>query len=912
MDQRTVRLLGRRAECEFLSTAIADAREGRSRVVVLRGEAGAGKSALLDFALGRADGWRICTAVGIESEMELAYSGLHQLCASMLDHIDRLPDPQRDALRTVFGQQTGPAPDRFLVGLATLTLLAEVAEDRPLLCLIDDAQWLDIASAQMILFVGRRVLAERIALVCAARTVGDPDALVGLPELRLAGLGTDDARALLLSNLKVPFDTAVCDRIVAESHGNPLALLELPRTWNITDLAGGFGLPTRQQVAGKIEQSYAMRLVALPATTQLLVLTAAAEPLGDPLLLHRAGEILGFELADSVAAVDAGLLDISPTVSFVHPLVRSAAYGSAADEDRHRVHRALADVTDADRDADRRAWHRARGALGPDEAVAAELERSAGRAQARGGVAAAAAFFERAATLSPDPARRARRALAAAEAKQLAGAPEAASTLVAIAADGPLDALEQARALRLKGEIGLDLRHGRETVPFLLDAARRLEPLNPELARNTYLQALQSASVGGRFATDVLRYAAESAGGAPQPQGAPRPIDLLVAALAVRFTDGYVASAELVKNALRALRDEAGSGTQDVRWPGFARRLAFDMFDMETLRVLVGRSVELTRERGALGLLPLALDFMALLRTFEGDLDAAGTLLEEAEAIADATRTEPIGAARLTLAGFRGDERALSALIETVEPRATARGDGMVLTFGEHARALVYNGLCRYDVALPYAESASARDELALAVWSLPELVEAAHRCGKAEQASDALERLSERTQAAGTEWASGIEARSRALTASSREAEELFLDAIDKLSQCPLAPEQARAHLLFGESLRREGRRVDAREHLHAAHDIFMTIGMNAFAERVRRELIATGATVRKRTQEDRDDLTAQEAQIAQLAREGYSNPQIAGQLFLSSRTVEWHLHKVFAKLGISSRRELDVALAR
>ena len=346
----------------------------------------------------------------------------------------------------------------------------------------------------------------------------------------------------------------------------------------------------------------------------------------------------------------------------------------------------------------------------------------------------------------------------------------------------------------------------------------------------------------------MLRYAAESAGGAPQPQGAPRPIDLLVAALAVRFTDGYVASAELVKNALRALRDEAGTGTQDVRWPGFARRLAFDMFDMETLRVLVGRSVELARERGALGVLPLALDFMAVLRTFEGDLDAAGTLLEEAEAIADATRTEPIGAARLTLAGFRGDERALSALIETVEPRATARGDGMVLTFGEHARALLYNGLCRYDAALPYAESASARDELALAVWSLPELVEAAHRCGKAEQASDALERLSERTQAAGTEWASGIEARSRALTASGREAEELFLEAIDKLSHCPLAPEQARAHLLFGESLRREGRRVDAREHLHAAHDIFTTIGMDAFAERVRRELIATGATVRKR----------------------------------------------------------------
>jgi DNA-binding CsgD family transcriptional regulator len=912
VGQPTVRLLGRRAECAFLSTAIADARQGRSRVVVVRGEAGAGKSALLDYVLGCADACRVCTAVGIESEMELAYSGLHQLCAPMLDYDERLPAPQRDALRTVFGRQTGPAPDRFLVGLATLTLLAEVAEEQPLLCVIDDAQWLDIASAQILSFVGRRLLAERVAMVCAARTVADAEALPGLPELHVAGLGAADARALLLSNLKVPFDTTVSDRIVAESHGNPLALLELPRTWNINELAGGFGLPTRQHIAGKIEKSYATRLAALPVSTQLLALTAAAEPLGDPLLLYRAGEILGFDLADSIAAVEAGLLDISRTVRFAHPLARSAAYGSAADEDRHRVHRALAEATDSEQDADRRAWHRARGALGPDEEVAAELERSAERAQARGGLAAAAAFLERAATLSPDPAKRARRALAAAEAKQLAGDPEAATALVETAAAGPLDAIEQARALRLKGVIGLDLRRGGEAVPFLLEAARRLESLNPELARGTHLLALQSGSVGGRFATDVLRHAAECARNAPEPLGEPRSIDLLMTGLAVRFTDGFVASAEYMKNALRALRDEAGSTGLDVRWPEYARRLAFDMFDIETLRVLVKRSVEVKRERGALSVLPMSLNFLALLRTFEGDLDAAETLLQEAEAIADATRTEPVGAGRLTLASFRGDERALSALIETIEPQATARGDGMVVTFGEHARALLYNGLCRYDAALPYAARASVTDEPALAVWSLPELVEAAHRCGRTELAADALTRLSERTQAAGTDWANGIEARTRALTAPSSEVERLFLEAIEKLSRCPLAPEQARAHLLFGESLRREGRRVEAREHLQTAHDMFIAIGMDAFTERARRELIATGATLRARTQEARDDLTAQEAQIARLAQEGFSNPEIASQLFLSSRTVEWHLHKVFAKLGIKSRRELGRALAR
>lgn len=910
MDRRAVRLLGRRAECASLGAALAQARNGRSGVVVLRGEAGVGKSALLDFTLDRADGWRVCTAVGIESEMELAYSGLHQLCAPMLDHVDRLPVPQRDALRTVFGQQTGHAPDRFLVGLATLTLLAEVAEDQPLLCLIDDAQWLDVASAQIILFVGRRLLAERIALVCAVRDIGEAHVLVGLPELRVAGLGTGDARELLLYNLKVPFDTAVCDRIVAECHGNPLALLELPRTWNITELAGGFGLPSRQHVASKIEQSYAKRLVTLPAATQLLVLTAAAEPLGDPLLLHRAGQSLGFDLADSGAAVDAGLLDIGPRVSFTHPLVRSAAYGSAAAEDRHRAHRALADATDPEQDADRRAWHRARGALGPDEAVADDLEHSAGRAQARGGVAAAAAFLERAAALSPDPAQRARRSLAAAEAKQLAGAPEAASTLVATASAGPLSAFEQARALRLKGEIGLDLRRGRETVPYLLDAARRFESLDAELARNTYLQALQSASVGGRFATDILRHSAVAAAGVPQPQHSPRSVDLLVAALAVRFTDGYVASAELVKGALGALRNEACGASLDVRWPWFARRLALDMFDLETLRVLVNRSVELARERGALGVLPLALDFMALTRIFEGDLDTAATLLREAEAIAEATRTEPIGAARFTLAGLRGDEAELSTLIETVEPMAAARGDGMVVTFGEHARALVFNGLGRYDAALPPAESASARDELALSVWALPELIEAATRCGKPDLAADALERLTERAQAAGTDWARGIEARSRALTVSGQHAEGLYREAIDMLDRCTVAPDQHRARLLYGEWLRREGRRVDAREQLTAAHGMFVTIGMSAFAERARRELEATGATIRKRTSEGLTGLTAQEAQIAELAREGYTNPQIAGQLFLSSRTVEWHLRKVFAKLDISSRRELDGAL--
>jgi DNA-binding CsgD family transcriptional regulator len=848
--------------------------------------------------------------VGIESEMELAYSGLHQLCAPVLDHLDRLPEPQRDALLTVFARQTGPAPSPFLVALATLTLLAEVAEQQPLVCVIDDAQWLDAASAQVVQFVGRRLLAERIALVCAARTQADSQVLAGMPALHVAGLSPSEARALLRDNLQGRFDAAVCDQIVSESHGNPLALLELPRTWNVADVAGGFGLPERHPVTSKIEQSYATRLAALPAETQLLVLTAAAEPLGNPVLLQHALEILGLDMTAAGPAVDARLLETNGHVGFAHPLVRSAAYGSAADEDRRRVHRALAEATDPERDADRRAWHRARATLGRDEAVAAELEGAADSAQARGGDAAAAAFLERAAELTPDPATCARRSLAAAQAKHLAGAPHAASVLVAAAGAGPLDALESALATRLQGEIAVYLQRNREAVRLLVDAARQLEALDPPLARSTHLMALRAGSQCGRLAADLRQRAAAAARRASPPEGEPRGIDLLLAALAVRFTDGYAASAEDLKRALRALCEEGATSVQDPRWPWFARRAALDLFDLDTARALSTRGVDVSRARGALGVLPVALDLLALSRIFDGEFNAADALLQEAEAIARTTHSDELFSSRLTLAGFRGDQATLSTVIETIEPLATERGDGMILTFGEHARALAHNGAGRYEAALPDAESASSQDELAVSVWSLPELVEAAVRCGKDQLAGDALERLSERTRAAGTEWALGIEARSRALIAPEPAAEALYVEAVDRLCRTRVLPELGRARLLYGEWLRRQGRRVDARGQLRKAHDMLTQLGMNAFAERASRELEATGATVRKRRPETRDELTAQEAQIAHLARDGESNSAIAGQLFLSPRTVEWHLRKVFAKLGIKSRTELGSVL--
>ena len=905
--RRRPELLGRRRECETLDRLLTDTLEGESRVLVLRGEAGAGKSALLGYLAANASGRRLVSAVGVESEMELAYSGLHQICAPVLDLLERLPDPQRDALATVFGLSAGPGPDRFLVGLAMLSLLAEAAEQQPLLCIVDDAHWLDHTSAQLLGFVARRLLAERIALVCAVRLgVGD-HVLADVAELQVGGLGESDARALLLSKVHGPLDAAVCDQIVAESRGNPLALVELPRTWIAAGVAGGFGLPESHPVASKIEQSYERRLLRLPFDTQLLVLAASAEPLGDPALLQGAVERLEIDMDAAGPAIDAGLVTIAGRVEFAHPLVRSAAYRSAAASDRHRVHLALAEATDPENDTDRRTWHRAQGTPQPDEDVAAELEHSAGRAQARGGVAAAAVFLERAAALSANPATRARRSLAAAEAKQLAGAPQAASRLLTVAVDGSLDQLENALAQRLKGQIALDLRSGAEAVPFLLGAARRLESPEPALARKTYLDALYAASF---VSEETLVLAGEAARNAPPAEDAPSAEDLMLAGLAIRFTEGYAAGAGLLKQAFRAYRDQDPRTIEDVRWPGFARRIAADLFDDETWHDLSARSVQLTRDRGALGVLPLALNNLALAHTFEGDLEAAEVLIEESDTIAHATGAGRITFGRLFLAGFRGDEAGVSEEIETDRAAAIAHGDALLPAVGQHVLSLFHNGRGRYDAALAAAESGSASDA-PCTVWSLPELVEAATRCGEHERAAGALERLTERTQAARTEWALGIEARSRALLNTGTPADELYCEAIDRLGRCRIATERARAHLLYGEWLRRENRRIDAREQLRLAYEMLSEMGVLAFAERARRELIATGEKAPKRTAETRDDLTAQEAQIAELARQGYSNPEIGAQLFLSPRTIEWHMRKIFAKLEISSRKELDAALS-
>ncbi len=907
-----MRLLGRQAECEALDQLLADAVAGTSRVLVIRGEAGVGKSALLGYLSERVEpsGSRLAQAAGVESEMELAYSSLHQLCVTMLDHLERLPVPQRAALETVFGLSEGPAPDLFLVGLATLSLLADASEEEPLVCIVDDSQWLDQASARTLAFVARRLLAERVAIVCAGRTgIGD-GVMATLPELVVGTLDDRDARALLLENLIGPLDAAVCDQIVAESHGNPLALLEFPRTWSSAELAGGFGLPEDHPVAGKIEVSYVRRLRLLPSDTQLLVLAATAEPLGDPVLLQSAAKSLEVDMAAVDAAVDAGLLTVGRRVEFAHPLVRSSAYLSAAAQDRHRVHRALADATDAEADPDRRAWHRARATLGPDEDVAVELERSAGRAQARGGVAAAAAFLERAVDLTEDPARRSERALAAAEASYEAGAFDAALGLVATAEAVSLDGFQGARAALLRGQIAVVLSYGRDAAPLLLQAARQLEPFDLELARGAYLSAYGSAFSAAHLGQpgvflDICRAIEEL----PPPKGAPRPTDLLLEGLARMHTDGRIVATPILQRAATAV---AQMPVEDVlRWGWMAPVASHATWDSDGSTAIFERQAQIVRDAGALAELPAYLSALALDKMWNGDFAGAGLLIVESDTVAAATGSQLPPFAALRLLSLQGREVEASALIETMTTMAEAVGGGLFVRVAQWAAAVLYNGLARYDEAMSAARQVTANDiDPYPQMWVLPELVEAAARAGETDVAHKALDRLAEVTRPAGTDWALGTEARSRALLSDGENADLLYREAIERLGRTGLRPELARAHLLYGEWLRREGQRVDAREQLRTAYDLCLAIGMEAFAERTRRELLATGEKVRKRSPETRDELTPQEEQIARLARDGLSNPEIGAQLFISPRTVEWHLRKVFAKLGISSRRQLRTAL--
>jgi DNA-binding CsgD family transcriptional regulator len=902
----SIRLLGRRSESAAFDRMMAAVRTGESRVLVVHGAPGVGKSALLDYAQHAASGLRVLRATGVESEMELAFAALHQLCAPLLDLLPRLPALQRAALETVLGMRAGSPPDRFLVGLAVLSLLSEASGEGPLLCVVDDAQWMDRASAQTLSFVARRLLAESVALLFGTRERG-PD-LLGLPELEIFGLRDADAHALLNSVTHAGLEQRIRDRIVAETRGNPLALVELPHGLSATQIAGGLGLLRSGQLPGQIEQSFLNRIKELPDETRLLLLIAAAEPMGDSALVWQAADRLGVTPATALAEGTDGLLSIQERVTFRHPLVRSAVYHSAEPQHRRAVHLALAEVTDETTDPDRRAWHLASASVGPDEVVAAELERSAGRAQARGGLAAAAAFLQRSVQLTTDAGRRAGRALAAAAATLQAGDIEAAGRFVDIAIRDSGDEFSRARAELIRGHIAFSAGRHDDAPQSLLAAAQRLEPFDAELARETYMLAWGAAFMaGGR---DNLVAISRAVAALPSRDGPPRPIDLVLNGFGSLVIGSRPDAVRVLRRATAALADLPVDDV--VQWGWVANTVPVSVWDDAAMRAISDRWVEVIRASGALGHLPLYLTASGMAHSFTGDLAAAGDLAAEADTVATALALPISPYTRLRLTALRGREPEASALIAATIEQADAGGEVLGVTIAQWSAAVLDNGLSRFDRAMAAAQVCTRIAELWISVWALPELVESAVRLGEVEIARGALDRLAESAGPCDTDWAQGTLARCRALVSEDTDAEGFFRTAIERLGRTRLRPELARAHLLYGEWLRRDRQRIEARDHLRTAYDMFVAIGMEAFSERARRELLATGEAVRKRTAEARDELTPQERQIAVLVRDGFSNPEVGARLFLSPRTVEWHLRKVFTKLNVTSRRQLRDALPR
>src|SRR3954447_477044 len=897
-------LRGRAGEYARLDQLLSAVHRGASGALVLRGEAGMGKTALLDYASRLCEGCRVIRAGGVESEMELPFAALHQLCMPLLDCLERLPAPQGDALRTAFGLTSGPSPDRFLVGLAVLTLFSDAAEPQPLICVVDDAQWLDRCSAQVLSFVARRLQAESVIMLFAERDQDQPTELDGLPDHALARLSDDDARELLGSSTPGRLDEGVRRQIIDEARGNPLALLELPRGVSSASLAGGFAVADSFPLVSRVEASFRRRVDRLPEETQRLLLLGAAEPTGDPMLLWQAAAVLGLPIEAAAPAEAADLIAVGTRVTFRHPLLRSAIYGAASADRRRNVHRALAEAIDAARDPDRRAWHRAYAALAPDEDVALELELSADRAQARGGIAAAAAFLQRAVALTVDPARRAERALAAAQASLEAGAFDAALAVLDTADAGPLDKLQRARVDLLRGRIASASSFGIGAAQ-LLQAARQLEPLDIDLARQTYLEALGAALAAGELASaGTLRDVSRGACAAPAPAHERLAPDLLLDGLAQLFAEGFGPAAPSLRKAVSAFRDDDEKVLQFGGWAAWA---AATLWDVVSWDAVITRQLQLARDAGALAQLATALQGKGIVVTWSGDFSEASSMIAEADAVPAATGVRLASYGGMLLAAYQGREAEASALLTTTIENATARGEGNGVRFARWATSVLFNGLGRYGEALVAARQASAgAPEFLISHWALAELVEACVRSGDSDLAAEAFERLVEAPSASGSDWGLGIVARSRALVSEDEAAEALYLEAITRLGRTPLRPELARAHLVYGEWLRRENRRMDARDQLRTAYELFVSFGADAFAERTRRELLATGEKVRKRSDETRGQLTAQEEQIARLAADAQTNQEIGGQLFLSPRTVEWHLHKVFTKLGVASRMQL------
>jgi DNA-binding NarL/FixJ family response regulator len=902
--------LGRADERRRIDDVLALARDGESAVLVVRGEPGIGKTALLRYAARQASGLRVAQVEGVQAEMELPFSGIHRLCAPMLDSLDELPEPQANALRVALGLSSGDTPDKFLVAVAVLTLLATAAQERPLLCLVDDAQWLDATSSAALGFVARRLMADGVALIFALREPATTRALEGLPQLVVEGLDDSDARALLALAVPSGLHERVRDRIIGETRGNPLALVELSRRMSPTERAGGFSPAAGGDLPDQLTLEYQQRLAELREPTRQLLLLAAAEPLGEAALLWRAADRISIEPSALTPATEAGLLVVDDRVRFHHPLVRSAVYRAASTEDRRRAHRALAEASDPELASDTRAWHRALATAEPDEAVASELEHSASRAQGRGDLAAAAAFLDRATTLTPDPTRQAGRALAAAEVSFRAGDFQATQRLLATARSGVLDDAQLARAALLRGHAAVVLRYGNEAAAMLLEAARQLERVDPSLARRAYLTAWSAAVTADHLGgTEIHAEVSRAIRALPPSPGETSPLDLVIDGLALLVTDGHEAAMPTLQ---LAAEEVLQLPVEDVlKWGWHVGGVRSAIWDDQAIAVYE-RQAQVVREAGALAELPIHLQALALERAWRGDLPGARLLVSEAENIAASTGNRVPPFAMLRILALEGREDEASTLIGAVLQEGTRQGQGIAVMVAHWAAAVLNNGLGRYDEAAAAAREVVANTVLPwLAMWVRCELVEAAAKVGDIELAVEAVEGVVVTTRPASSHLARGVEARCRALVAAS-DAEGLHREAIAHLDASGNAVERARARLAYGEWLLGQGRPRDARERLRAAEELFAGIGMEAFADRARGQLVAAGAKPRTRSATASDDLTPQEAQIARLARNGLTNAQIGAQLFLSSRTVEWHLHKAFGKLRIDSRDALEGVLKR
>ncbi|GAB7192130.1 LuxR family transcriptional regulator [Kineococcus sp. NUM-3379] len=916
-------LHGRTDESAVLGNLLRAATGGSGGTLVVRGVAGIGKSVLVDHAVqatattSRVRDLRVLRATGVEFEADLAFAGLHQLCSPLLEHLGELPAPQADALRSALGLGGQPAAPEaaLLVGAGLLALLAAAARVTPVVCVVDDVQWLDEASTKALAFAARRLDDVPVALLLVVRD-GEPDdepaaaqILGRLPHLRLAGLRDRDARALLAAEVRAPIDPRVRDRVVAEARGNPLALVELPRTFSPAELAGGYGLPDDESVPAVLESSFRHRLMTLPAASLAFVTLAAAEPTGDPALLWRAVREAGLSPRAALPAEATGLLSVGTTVRFRHPLVRSAVYRAAGLSERRAAHRALALATDPQTDPDRRAWHLALAADGPDEEVAAELVRSADRAQARGGLAATGAFLERAAALSPDPARRAERLVSAAVAKRAAGAPEAAVELLAAAENGVLDVRQRAHVVVLRARTAFDRRRDADAVEGLLTAGRSVAAVDVDTARDVLLEAFAAAVYTGRFADrGLIPLIAGTLRSLPRPVDHRDPMEQLHEGFLAQVLHGPAVATPLLRAGVaQALSDVSGPLRTSSLW--LVCSAAQETWDEASFRTIADRQLTGVRRAGAVASLPIALSYRALAHVHAGEFDAAQALVDECHRVAVELEVPPMLHVDVTISAWRGDDVRTAELLRKGMHDATVRQEGRLLTALEYAQTVLLNGQGRYAEALEVCRVPVELAPTTFQVWIPAEFVEAAVRSGHPDLAMPVLDRLRESARAAGSDWAAGMLARCTALVTVGPEAEASYRAAVEHLALTHAAPQLARTHLLYGEWLRREGRKREAREQLRTAHDAFSALGAAAFAARAARELAATGERARARGAGDPEQpapLTAQELQVARLVGGGATSKEVAAELFLSPRTVDAHLRNIFAKLGVTSRRQL------